>query len=115
MELITAVKEDDISSMENLISSGADLNRPDSFGWTALSWAAAKGKLEIVKLLLERGANPHATGRDQRKASKIALAAGHVEVAAIIRAAGADRADRTQGPPPRRYCRAYPLGQLRSC
>lgn len=32
-------------------------------GWTALTWAAYKGRVEVAKLLLEHGANPNTTGQ----------------------------------------------------
>lgn len=32
-------------------------------GWTALTWAAYKGRVEVTKLLLEHGANPNTTGQ----------------------------------------------------
>lgn len=32
-------------------------------GWTALMWAAYKGRCDVVKLLLENGANPNTTGQ----------------------------------------------------
>lgn len=31
-------------------------------GWTALMWASYKGRTEVAKLLLEKGANPNITG-----------------------------------------------------
>ena len=32
-------------------------------GWTALMWAAYKGRVEVTELLLETGANPNTTGQ----------------------------------------------------
>lgn len=32
-------------------------------GWTALTWAAYKGRVEVTKVLLEHGANPNTTGQ----------------------------------------------------
>lgn len=32
-------------------------------GWTALMWAAYKGRVEVAKVLLENGANPNTTGQ----------------------------------------------------
>lgn len=32
-------------------------------GWTALTWACYKGRVEVAKLLLEHGANPNTTGQ----------------------------------------------------
>ena len=41
-----------------LIAHSADVSCRDAFGFTALMWAASKGHLEIVDLLLENGADP---------------------------------------------------------
>lgn len=32
-------------------------------GWTALMWAAYKGRVEVTEVLLENGANPNTTGQ----------------------------------------------------
>lgn len=31
-------------------------------GWTALTWASYKNRVEVAKILLETGANPNTTG-----------------------------------------------------
>lgn len=38
-------------------------------GWTALTWACYKGRVEVAKLLLEHGANPNTTGQVTHKQS----------------------------------------------
>lgn len=35
-------------------------------GWSALMWAAYKGRVEVTRLLLEKGANPNITGQVRR-------------------------------------------------
>lgn len=32
-------------------------------GWTAVMWAAYKGRTDVAELLLEKGANPNITGQ----------------------------------------------------
>lgn len=32
-------------------------------GWTALMWAAYKGRIEVAEVLLTNGANPNTTGQ----------------------------------------------------
>jgi ankyrin repeat protein len=56
--------------VRSLLANGSDVNATDDFGYTALDGAAMKGDLEIVKLLLQYGADPykkaplaHATAR----------------------------------------------------
>jgi len=37
--------------------AGVNLDCADSTGWTALHWAARNGRSDIIKMLIERGAN----------------------------------------------------------
>ena len=49
--------------MENiwaLVKEGADVVRCDAKGFTALHYAAFKGNVEIVRVVLELGGNAHA-------------------------------------------------------
>lgn len=32
-------------------------------GWTALTWASYKGRVEVASILLENGGNPNTTGQ----------------------------------------------------
>jgi Ankyrin repeats (many copies) len=92
-----------------------DSVRPDrdADGWTALDWAAGRGDVPEIRRLLEAGADPGGTVPDGRTAYQIALGAGHLAAARLLRAAedaaGGSVADRSWRP----YCRAYPLGDLR--
>ena len=56
-----AIAEKDIDLAQQALAQGADLNRPDasdsfSSGTTELYWAVSGGEVEIVRLLLEAGA-----------------------------------------------------------
>ena len=42
--------------MKLLIEKGAAVNRTDRVRGTALMWASEKGHVEVVKLLIEKGA-----------------------------------------------------------
>ena len=57
---------------------------------TALHAAAQAGHLNIVQLLLKKGANPHVKDQNSRTASQLARVNGHVEVAdCLVRAEAA--------------------------
>src|SRR5215212_2274532 len=112
-ELIDAVKTGQLAKVEETLNSGADIHVQDEQGWTALNWAAGKGNLDIVRLLLARGADGFRVGRDQRTPYKIALAAKHTEVARLLKQAE-EKADGTSGDSSvEDYARAYLLGDLR--
>lgn len=110
LQLIDAVKTGQLAKVEEALNAGAAIQQQDEQGWTALNWAAGKGNVEIVRLLLERGADVRHTGRDERTAYKIALAAKHIDVARLLKEA----ANGTSGEDTSRdYARAYLLGDLR--
>ena len=113
LQLIEAVKADDSAVVKELIGSGEDINQQDEHGWTPLNWAAGKGNLETVMLLVEHGADILKVGRDQRTAYMIALAAGHAEVARFLRQAEGEKAGGKVSSPARKYCKAYYLGSFR--
>lgn len=97
----------------------AGVDETDEHGWTLLSWAAGRGDLEAVRRLVERGADVFHRGRDDRTPYLIALAAGHVDVAAFLRdaeeAGGGDTEQTSSRQAERRpYCRAYPVAALRA-
>ena len=112
-QLIDAVKTGQLVKVEEALNAGADIHQQDEQGWTPLNWAAGKGSVEIVSLLLDRGADVFRTGRDQRTPYKIAVAAKHTDVARLLekaeQAANGASGDSTS----RDYARAYLLGELR--
>lgn len=112
LRLIEAVKSDDQKAAAELIESGADVNQQDEQGWTPLCWAAGKGSTAMAQLLIEAGGDMFKAGDDQRTPYDIALAAGHAGLAELLIMA-AEKTGRPLDGEPRRYCRAYSLGELR--
>jgi hypothetical protein len=119
MQAFEALKRGDTAAFREMLAQVDDIDALDDSGWTLLNWAAGRGDLEAVNLLLERGADPLARGRDQRTPYLIALAAGRREIVARLRAAEEARNDERaaassgQGAG-RAYCRAYTLDALRA-
>ena len=114
-EMIEAAKSGNIGEVEKLLNSSVDANQCDEQGWTALNFAAGRGDLNMVKLLVERGADPFQVGRDNRTPYMIALAAGRVDVVKYLREVE-DRIDPEKAKtfrPERIYCKAYHLNDLR--
>ena len=112
LKLIEAVKIEDIVKLENLIANQEDIEQSDSYGWTALNWAAAKGSLDFVQKLLDLGANISNKGRDKRTPYKIALAATHIKCASVLLKAEqkAGLNNQSQSNP---FCKAYPMDAVR--
>jgi uncharacterized protein len=112
LELIDAVKAGDYAKAETLVRNGAEINQQDEQGWAPLNFAAGKGDLSTVKLLVESGADIFHTGRDLRTPYLIALAAGRVSVVKYLMEAQAQSAEEGPARAPRKYCKAYHLGDL---
>ncbi|XP_043261867.1 caseinolytic peptidase B protein homolog [Colletes gigas] len=55
-----AVQYDNISELEKLLKDGVNVNARHALGWTALHVAAINEKLEVLKLLIKKGADVNA-------------------------------------------------------
>ncbi|MCL4361830.1 ankyrin repeat domain-containing protein [Candidatus Dependentiae bacterium] len=51
------VKKGDVEKITQIINSGIDINIEDKGGWTALHWAAFYCHYNVVKALIEAGAD----------------------------------------------------------
>lgn len=78
--------------VETLLKKGAyiDASNIEEGGVTALMEAARKGRLEVVKLLIEKGANINAGDNEGRKALHCAVYGGNTDVMQTLLKAGAD-------------------------
>lgn len=110
LALIEAVKTGDSTTVQTLLNSHIDIEQNDEYGWTALLWAAGQGQTAIVQLLLNAGANVARSGRDNRTAYQIAIAATHVDTALILQQAEQKQGLKTAV---HFYCKAYPVEALR--
>jgi ankyrin repeat protein len=87
-QLFRAARHGDSAAVERALSAGASLDHAAPVDRkTALFRAAVFGHADVVRLLLERGADPKALGADGRSALEVVLAAREEEKdPAIVRA-----------------------------
>jgi hypothetical protein len=88
--LIRAVTQNDTAAVNELLSSGADVNERNSRGVTPLMAAAHKGNLDLTKLLVEKGADVNATTPKGLTPLMAAVEAGNPEVVRFLLSKGAD-------------------------
>ncbi len=93
--LTDKVNEGDYEAVHELVNQGADVNGRDAVGDTPLLSAAWVGAANIVRLLIERGADIKAVGMQGKTALQLAeemehdeRAVGHHEAARILKEAG---------------------------
>ena len=89
--LLQAAAEGDVEKVKTLLDRGEAT--PDTHDYdrrTAAHLAASEGKLNVLKLLVERGANINFMDRWGNRCLNDALRAGHMECAAFLRSKGAE-------------------------
>ena len=64
MDLIQAIQANDLPEVQRQFQAGAELEQRASNGHTPLMLAAGLGRLEILEMLLQKGARPEATDGD---------------------------------------------------
>jgi len=58
---LDAVRKGDVAAVEQALAGGLAVDVPFRYNRTALSFAADRGHVEVVRLLLAKGANPEST------------------------------------------------------
>jgi len=93
-ELLAAARKGDVAAVKGLLDKGVDVNSKNRYGATALSYACDRGNLELVTLLIERGADVNASDTFY-KATPITWATmnGHVDVIKLLLDKGAKGVD----------------------
>ena len=90
-ELLKAAKIGDNSTVQRLLSQGANVNAKDKDGYTALIWASEEGRVNVVQTLLDRGADVNAKeNRYGVNALMLASYRGHTDVVRALLERGAD-------------------------
>ena len=88
--LMTAARTGNVNIVHVLLSSGADVNAATALTHeTALTWAVAARRVEMVRLLVDNGANVHPNPGQAFSPLMAAARNGDIESAGVLLAAGA--------------------------
>jgi ankyrin repeat protein len=85
-----AARDGKIDIVGFLILNGADVNRTNKYGWTALMIAASRGHEAIVELLLFEGADPNTSNIHGETALTESASQGYGSIVKILLLNGAD-------------------------
>ena len=90
-ELLEAIDKDDIAAARAALSNGANVNTiVNRIDMTAIMRASGRGHADIVKLLLEKGANVNAKSIHGYTALTAASRNGHADIVKLLIDSGAD-------------------------
>ena len=101
---LAAVRKGDVAAVEKALAAGVAVDTPFRYKRTALSFAADRGDVAMVRLLLDKGANPDLADTFYNQTA-LAWAAGpaqarkpeHAEVVRVLLAKGAKGRERALG------------------
>ncbi|XP_049299404.1 uncharacterized protein LOC125772086 [Anopheles funestus] len=98
--LIDRIKEDDVNGVRNMITNGdssASVNVLDHEGLAAIHWAADRGNVDILAILLTiDGIDINLRGGDGQTALHYASSCGNIECLKLLLKHGADRSIRDE-------------------
>ena len=93
-DLIEAVKKGEPATVHAFLAKGASANARDQRGGTALHWAAARGRLDVVALLIDHGADASSADADGETALDVARDRKRTEIVDFLASFAAPRIDR---------------------
>ncbi len=83
------VRGNQVEKVKALLATGADVNKPDDTGRTALHVAALSNARAVAELLLAKGANPNAKDKDGKTPLALALQSKNTALIQLLRMHGA--------------------------
>ena len=83
-ELLGAAGNVNLKEVQLLLDKGANIDRADENGTSAISFASDKGHLDIVQLLLEKGSNVNIQNKFGNSALIFASQNGHLEIVQLL-------------------------------
>ncbi|HYZ74395.1 MAG TPA: ankyrin repeat domain-containing protein, partial [Chthoniobacterales bacterium] len=89
-DFVRSAAEGDQKALGLFFAAGFDLNTPNTAGYTGLMAAAERGRVDIVKLLLDHKADPNVAGRDAGTALMLAAENNQPEIVKLLLDRGAD-------------------------
>ncbi|XP_075526433.1 acyl-CoA-binding domain-containing protein 6-like isoform X4 [Dermacentor variabilis] len=84
-------KEGCLERLTECLNNSTSVHERDAQGMCMLHWACDRGHLEIVELLLDRGADPEAKDEEGQTPLHYASSCGHLQVAELLLKRGAQR------------------------
>ena len=88
-EIYSYIKSEDINAIDNYYLKGNDPNEIFAFGFTALIFASAEGKINAVKKIIEHGADLNIKNSKGRTALNFASRYNYYKIVEILIAKGA--------------------------
>jgi ankyrin repeat protein len=85
-----AAEQDDTELVKSLLQKGANVNEPDSLGWSPLHFAAYKGNKQTAEVLLNNGAIVNAKANNDVSPLHLAAEQGRTALAELLLGKGAD-------------------------
>jgi hypothetical protein len=83
--ILNAAVDASAETVKSLLKEGADVNKRDTCGFTALEWAVRFGHIDIVKILLANGGDIHARNYDIGCPPLTwAAAKGHTDIVEVL-------------------------------
>ena len=95
MTLLQAIYDDDMVEVRRLLTIGVNVDERYENRDTALHCASAKGRVEVIKLLVEHGADKEAKDADGATPLHLAAFNGHVEAIKLLVQLGLNKEAKT--------------------